>query len=110
MLRQGILGLLVLLVTSSPFYAADNQLTDLEQQAGWRLLFDGQTTTGWMTPKGQPLPDKHVQDGCLNPHPCDYMLTHEKVWENFKLSLDFKTSVAVHPGSNTDSTASFPRL
>ena len=98
MLQHGILGLLVLLVTWSPSHASDNQLTDQDQQAGWLLLFDGQTTTGWMTPKGQPLPDTHVQDGCLNPHPCDYMLTHEKVWENFKLSLDFKISPKCNSG------------
>lgn len=62
------------------------------------MLLDGQTTTGWMTPKGRPLPDKHVQDGSLNPHPCDSMLTHEKVWENFKLSLDFKISPKCNSG------------
>ena len=45
-----------------------------------------------MSPKEKPLPDKHVQDGSLNPHPCDYMLTSEKAWENYKLSLDFKIS------------------
>jgi hypothetical protein len=51
-----------------------------------------------MTPKGQPLPENHVLDGCLNPHPCDYMLTHEKAWENFKLSLDFKISAKCNSG------------
>jgi hypothetical protein len=98
MLRRGFLGLIVVLVASSPSGAADNELTDQEKQVGWLLLFDGQTTKGWMTPKGKPLPCTHVQDGSLNPHPCDYMLTHEKLWENYTLSLDFKISPKCNSG------------
>jgi hypothetical protein len=62
------------------------------------LLFDGLTTKGWMSPKEKPLDVKHVQDGSLNPHPCEYMLVHEKVWENYKLSLDFKISKKCNSG------------
>ena len=51
-----------------------------------------------MTPTSQPLPAKHVQDGSLNPHPCDYMLVHEKVWDNFQLTLDFKISPKCNSG------------
>ena len=78
--------------------AADNVLSDKEKQDGWILLFDGQTTTGWMSPKEKPLDAKHVQEGSLNPHPCDYMLVHQKVWENYKLSLDFKISPKCNSG------------
>ena len=92
------LGILLLLATSSWALAADNTLTDQEKTDGWLLLFDGQTTKGWMTIKEKPLPDKHVQDGSLNPHPCDYMLTSEKAWENYKLSLDFKISSKCNSG------------
>jgi len=98
MLYHAILGLIVLLVMCSTSRSADNELTDQEKQEGWLLLFDGQTTTGWMTPKGQPLSEKHVQDGSLNPHPCDYMLTHQKVWGDFRLSLDFKISPRCNSG------------
>ncbi|MCX7394996.1 MAG: DUF1080 domain-containing protein [Planctomycetales bacterium] len=77
--------------------AAENTLTDKEQSDGWLLLFDGKTTNGWMSPKGQPLTMTHVQDGSLNPHPCDYMLVNAKSWENYRLSLDFKIS----PGCNS---------
>jgi hypothetical protein len=73
-------------------------LTEEERSAGWVLLFDGATTEGWMTPKSQPLPARHVQDGCLNPHPCDYMLVHEKQWEDYQLSLDFKISAKCNSG------------
>jgi hypothetical protein len=34
-----------------------NQLTDAERAAGWKLLFDGRTTTGW---RNQPFPHAHV--------------------------------------------------
>ena len=85
------------LVIASPALAAQNELTPEEREQGWILLFDGRTTDGWMTPKQRPLPLSHVQGGCLNPHPCDYMLVHEKRWSNFVLSLEFKIS----PGCNS---------
>ena len=42
--------------------------------------------------------DKHVQDGRLNPHPCDYMLVYEKPLKNFTLALDFKISPKCNSG------------
>lgn len=90
--------LMALMVLSPIAGAADNLLSDKEQQDGWVLLFDGQTTKGWMSPKEKPLDARHVQDGSLNPHPCDYMLVHEQVWGNYKLSLDFKISEKCNSG------------
>jgi hypothetical protein len=96
-MRSAVFGIAFAVLGATTSLAADNELTEQEQKDGWMLLFDGSSTTGWMTPKSQPLPASHVHDGSLNPHPCDYMLTHEKVWDNFKLSLDFKLS----PGCNS---------
>ena len=76
----------------------DNVLTDKERADGWILLFDGTSTKGWMTIKSQPLPASHVQDGSLNPHPCNYMLIHEKTWGDFRLTLDFKISPKCNSG------------
>ncbi len=76
----------------------ENALTDQEKKDGWQLLFDGKSTKGWMTPKGKPLPESHVQEGSLNPHPCDYMLVYEKPLEDFVLSLDFKISEKCNSG------------
>lgn len=78
--------------------AEENRLTDQERAEGWVLLFDGATTKGWMTPSGKPLPDRHVQQGSLNPHPCDYMLVHERQWSDFQLSLEFKISPKCNSG------------
>jgi hypothetical protein len=76
----------------------DNQLSPDEKKDGWLLLFDGTTTRGWMTPKRKPLPPTHVQDGALNPHPTDYMLTHQTPRGDFVLSLDFKISKKCNSG------------
>ncbi len=97
MIRSQIVWLCLFLATGS-LTGADNELSPQESAEGWQLLFDGKTTTGWMSPKGKPLPQTHVQDGSLNPHRCDYMLTHEKVWGNYRLALDFKISPKCNSG------------
>jgi len=76
----------------------DNQLSSREVAEGWELLFDGKTTKGWMTPKHEPLPASHVQDGALNPHPTNYMLVLEKPRDSFQLALDFKLSKGCNSG------------
>ena len=97
MIRTALPGIFILISLPTPMRAANNALTDQEVRDGWVLLFDGKTTKGWMTPKGQPLPPTHVQKGSLDPHPCDYMLVHEKMRDDFTLSLDVKIS----PGCNS---------
>jgi hypothetical protein len=87
-----------MLLGAAPLCAADNVLTEKEKADGWILLFDGTTTKGWMSPKGEPLPEKHVQNGSLNPHPCNYMLVHDTAWENVRLALDFKISPKCNSG------------
>jgi len=96
MLRLGR-ALWVLLVCA-PLCAAENSLTDSEVQDGWLLLFDGQTTDGWMSIRGEQLPSSHVQQESLNPHPCNYMLVHERPWDDFVLSLEFKISPRCNSG------------
>ena len=49
--------------------AEDNVLSESEERAGWSLLFDGKTTNGWMSIQKEPVPDQHIQEGALNPHP-----------------------------------------
>lgn len=99
MLFQNLtIALLVLATTGPAVRPEDNILTAQEKKDGWQLIFDGKTTKGWMTPKGKPLPETHVQDGSLNPHPCDYMLVYEKPLEDFVLSLDCKISPKCNSG------------
>ncbi len=47
--------------------AADNVLSAAERQAGWRLLFDGQSLHGWQAydPALDPAKGWRVENGCL---------------------------------------------
>ena len=98
MILRTSLATLVLAFLAAPLAAADNELTDQEKKNGWVLLFDGKSTSGWMSIKEEPLPEKNVQEGALNPHPCNYMLVHGKVWDNFRLEMDFKISKKCNSG------------
>jgi len=90
--------MLFLIMAHGAAQGEDNALTEAEKKAGWNLLFDGKTTAGWQSIKKEPVPAGHVQDGALNPHPCNYMLIHEKEWGDFALSLDFKISPKCNSG------------
>jgi len=96
-LRTALFGL-SLFFLSGLAVAQENRLTAEEKAEGWVLLFDGVSTRGWMTPKGKPLPERHVQNGALNPHPCDYMLVYEKPLGDFILTLDFKITPKCNSG------------
>jgi hypothetical protein len=88
----------LLLVAAARAEDKVNSLSDQEKQAGWRLLFDGKTTAGWMTIKREPVSEKNVQDGGLNPHPCNYMLIYDKPLDDFVLAMDFKLSPKCNSG------------
>ncbi len=95
---RNVLAMAAAALVIGPALAADNELTDAEKKAGWLLLFDGKSLDGWKTSslKDSKTP---VEDGCLNPHRCGgYMLIHEKPWDNFVLSLDFKISKGCNSG------------
>jgi len=48
-----------------------NQLTPQERADGWRLLFDGRTTAGWLEITGKPFPTDSwtIENGCLKAIP-----------------------------------------
>ncbi len=82
--------------------AADNQLTAQEKAAGWRLLFDGKTYTGWEDPakKSPPGNGFTIEDGCIKslPHPnIDEDLFTLDTFRDFELEFDWKIS----PGGNS---------
>ena len=67
----------------------DNTLSPEEQAAGWQLLFDGRTFSGWKTCTMQES-KVPVDAGCIQPHGCgQYMMVPEKEFDNFVLALDF---------------------
>ena len=75
----------------------DNALTPEEEEAGWILLFDGESLDEWMNDSGDPS-RRPIEEGSINPHKSGgYMVVHKKMWENYILALDFKIS----PGCNS---------
>ena len=86
-LTIGFLGLC--LATTS--FAADNQLTDAEKTDGWKLLFDGSATTGWITRDKKELTNWKAVGGSLTRDSGggDAIYDAEQ-FENFILSLDWK--------------------
>ncbi len=94
--RMLLIGSMLLICPATK--AVDNQLTPEEETAGWQLIFDGKTTTGWLDAKQQPVSEAHVQNGSLNPHPCNYMLIYKDPVGDFELALDFKISPKCNSG------------
>lgn len=97
-MKRLLAGAALLLCLAAGSQAADNELTPEEKAAGWVLLFDGSTLNGWTTNtrESSKVP---VEDHALNPHGCGgYMLVHERQWDNFVLSLDFKISKGCNSG------------
>ncbi|MCA6079164.1 3-keto-disaccharide hydrolase [Fulvivirga sedimenti] len=95
-------------VTEEVVMTAPNTLTEEEQNAGWKLLFDGATTNGWRNFKSDSIGAAwQVQDGTL------YLDTSEKdgwqvkhggdiitdeIYENYELSLQWKIDTGANSG------------
>jgi hypothetical protein len=101
MKRISHLLMFLLLTHTFIFSQTDNALTSKEKKKGWVLLFDGVSTNGWTTSKGQPIPegDWEIINGCLNTviggKGGDIMAVKE--YSDFELSVDFK----ITPGCNS---------
>jgi hypothetical protein len=71
-----------------------NQLTETEKQAGWKLLFDGASTTGWRGLGMDGFPAVWViQDGCFRclgggKKDANDLVTVDQ-YENFELSFEW---------------------
>jgi len=78
-----------------------NTLTDAEKAKGWKLLFDGNTLTGWHNfKKNDVRPGWQVKDGvlaCVDPHNAGDIVTTDK-FDWFELQLDFNISPAGNSG------------
>ena len=82
-------------------FAAANKLTKAEKAAGWKLLFDGKTTTGWRGFHQDKFPTEGwvIEDGAIK-HLAgkgggDIITTDQ--FGNFELQLEWK----VAPGANS---------
>ena len=99
-------------VASSTNAAAPNQLSDAERAAGWALLFDGSTLTGWRGLGSSSVPTAHwvVENGAIRkiasgkvPVQKDGQplaggdLMTDATYRDFELSWEWK----VTPGANS---------
>jgi hypothetical protein len=84
-----------------------NTLSEAEQAAGWKLLWDGKTTTGWRGAKSDSFPAKgwEVKDGVLTVLATGGaesaaggdIITRER-YSQFELVLDFKIAAGANSG------------
>ncbi|MEI6598506.1 MAG: DUF1080 domain-containing protein, partial [bacterium] len=93
--------------SKTPNVSPDNTLTDSEKAAGWVLLFDGKTSTGWRSSKGPDFPKEgwSVIDGMFHTVSTggkesaaagDIITT--KAYKQFEVSVDFKLTKGANSG------------
>ena len=87
--------------------AAHNTLSSAEVDAGWQLLFDGESRDGWRGYNREDLPAHgwEVRDGNLvvlervgDAEDWGGDIVTEQVFDNFELSLEFNVSPAANSG------------
>lgn len=83
-----------------------NTLSTAEKDAGWKLLWDGKTSTGWHGARLDKFPTKGwvIKDGVLTVLQSGGMeaanggdIVTDKLYSNFELTLEFKLT----PGANS---------
>ena len=76
-----------------------NALSPAEQEAGWRLLFDGETLNGWRGYHSAELPEGwRAEDGTLHFAAGSGDLITVDTFGNFELSLEWKISEGGNSG------------
>ncbi|WP_439482691.1 3-keto-disaccharide hydrolase [Cyclobacterium plantarum] len=85
----------------------DNELTPHEKDKGWKLLFDGSTSEGWRSAKGETFPEGGwtINDGVLTIEAADGresanagdIVTVDK-YSAFDLAFDFKLTEGANSG------------
>ena len=93
-------------VTNLTLNKVENILTPQEIKDGWKLLFDGKTSTGWMNAKSKSFPASgwEIKDGLLSVNPATKaadgggdIVTVDK-YKNFELSVDFMYTKGANSG------------
>jgi len=86
---------------ASPADENTNTLTTTEKSAGWKLLFDGKSLTGWHNFKKEDVrPGWLVKEGllvCADPHNAGDIVTTEQ-FGAFELQLDYNISEGGNSG------------
>lgn len=82
--------------------SSPNALTGKEEKAGWKLLFDGNSTNGWHGFNMNGFPDTWaIENDCLTMNSTDSSenqdIETDRKYRNFALSLEYKLT----PGANS---------
>lgn len=91
--RIGWFCALVTLGFCAPLANADDGLSKQEKAQGWKLLFNGHDLAGWVNREKTSVSNWAAEDGLLvlkKPNGGDLVYVAEQ-FENFELSLDWKT-------------------
>lgn len=84
-----------------------NELTDLEKKNGWKLLFDGKTSNGWVGAYKNTFPEKgwNINDGILTIQKSDGSESNSfgdivttEMYSAFDLAFDFKITEGANSG------------
>ncbi|MCS7046875.1 MAG: DUF1080 domain-containing protein [Gemmataceae bacterium] len=104
-MQRATLALVVALFFGvNPMRAQDvNRLSDEEKSAGWRLLFDGQTTAGWRGYKAKAMPASwRVENGSLlsrhQPGQSSGDIITADQFDDFELIIDWKMTKGGNSG------------
>lgn len=103
-----LFSLFLITIISCVSSQKDNTLTSKEKKEGWVLLFDGVSTNGWTTARGEPVPVPsawEIKDGVLtildrqerDSTAAGGEILSKRMYKNFELSLDFMYV----PGANS---------
>jgi len=91
--------------------AETNALTPAEQGAGWRLLFDGRTTTGWRGYREQTMPNGwRVADGLLQKSGAAHDILTTEQFGDFELALDWRLERGGNAGLFYRATEEYERV
>ena len=76
-----------------------NTLTAAEKKAGWKLLFDGKTTTGWKGYKSDTMPSAwKIVDGVLTKASSTDDIMPKQQFKNFELQVDWMLGTGGNSG------------
>jgi hypothetical protein len=103
---KSMLSLLVLALLVTAFHCSKvdvaNALTKEEQKAGWKMLWDGETTNGWRSTGSENFPEGcwDMLDGTLTlveksqrPENVNANIATRETYSNFEFALEFKTNM-----------------
>jgi hypothetical protein len=90
---------------------AANSLAAAEQAAGWRLLFDGRTTTGWRGYREQRMPNGwQATDGTLSKADATGDIITTEQFGDFELALDWRIARGGNAGIFYRGTEEFEKV